>query len=143
MKEVYNIEDLSVYNKFDKIVAKRCDGSITEIMFYRCKEDFTISKFYKKDIENLWADAEREIPEDTYLDTTAKATLLKVFRDEKEYCWEIQYLHNGFDWQSYNEVVYLENDLIENQDDIDVLGEEILDWVYMDCQSWKFEKDNQ
>jgi hypothetical protein len=144
MKDVYNIEDLKIYNKFDKIIATMCHGSIKEIPLCRCKSDFTISKFYKKDIVNLWGEnAEDEIKNDDYFDEGMKQVLIEVLNGQKKYCWSIDYIANGFNLQSYNETIYISSDEIKNQDDLDRWGREILDWVYHDCQGWHFEKDNQ
>ena len=144
MKDVYNIEDLKIYKEFEKIVATMCDGSIKEIPLYRCTSDFAISKFYKKDIVNLWGDtAFSDIQKDNYLNEEVKQVLIDVLNGQKEYCWEVNYTSNGFNWQSYTEVTYLSADDIKNQDDLDYWGNEILDWVYHDCQGWHFEKDNQ
>lgn len=138
MQEIITLKDLSDYSAYEYIEVIPHWGSMQQCYIANYVNDFTICKFYRKDIINVWCDtALEDIKEDKYLDTEAKQVLLAVLNREKEYCWLIDYIIDG---HNYNDICYIEDTEIQNQNDIDKWILEIMDWVYHDYSSWKLVK---
>lgn len=133
-KEDITLINLSNYQDYEYIKVIPHQGKEMKYCISNCINDFNITKFYKKDIENLWINLEEELLEDTYLNDEDKSILLSVFNGEKEYCWLIDYTIDG---HNYNDICYIEDTEIQNQNDIDKWIMEILDWVYQDYSSWE------
>lgn len=148
MSECYDLRDYSKYNEFEYIKVRTALGEIKYFCISNCLNNFTISKFYKKDIVNLWGDDEEEAKEEIlsnrYFADEDKIFLLEILDGKQEYCWEINYSSNGLHPHcAYAETCYVAREEIQCQEQLDKWIVEILDWVWSDCQFWTFTKADE